>query len=120
MFSRMLSMTLKPNAGQEFTNVLTTTVLPILRAQPGFRDEMLFVESGGPEVVALSIWNSKEDADKYSRAAYPDVLSALSHLLEGPPRVESYVLAFSTTHGLSLGQTPVQSPNTTPIPGVGG
>jgi len=120
MFSRILSMTLKPNAGQEFTNVLATTILPILRAQPGFRDELLFAKAGGPEVLAVSIWDSKEDADKYSRAAYPDVLSALSHLLERPPRVESYVLAFSTAHGLSLGQTPVQSPNITPVPGVGG
>ena len=49
-----------------------------------------------------------------------DVLSALTHLIERPPRVKSYVLAFSTGQGLALGQTPLQSPNITPIPGVGG
>ena len=120
MFTRILSFTLKPNAGPQFTNALEKTVLPILREQPGFRDELLLVEPGGPKVLALSLWDSKESADKYSRAAYPDVLSALSGLIEGEPRIETYLLAFSTAHRVDLNEMPVQSPNITPVPGVGG
>jgi hypothetical protein len=120
MFSRFVSITLKPNAGQEFTNVLANTVLPILRGQPGFRDELLFVTPGGPEVLAVSIWDSQEDADKYSRAAYPDILNSLSQFIDGTPKVATYLLAFSTAHKVELGKMPVQSPNITPVPGVGG
>lgn len=119
MFSRFVSMTLKPNAGQEFTDALENRILPILREQQGFRDELLFV-TGGPEVVAVSIWDSKEDADKYARAAYPDILSSLSNLVEGTPTVQTYLLAFSTAHRIELGKAPLQSPITTPVPGVGG
>ena len=120
MHSRIVALTLKPNAGPEFTRTLQSTVLPILRAQAGFRDELLFTVPGGPEVLAISIWNSREDADRYARSAYPDVLSAISRFLEGTPRVESYLLAFSTAHRVELGEIPLQAPNTTPSPGVGG
>jgi hypothetical protein len=120
MFTRFVSITLKPNAGQEFTNALANTVLPILREQRGFRDELLFVTPGGPEVLAVSIWDSKEDADRYARWNYPDILNSLSNLIEGTPKVQTYLLAFSTAHKVELGKMPLQSPNVTPVPGVGG
>ena len=120
MFSRFVSMTLKPNAGQEFTNALERQILPILRAQRGFRDEMIFVEPGSPELLAVSLWDSQEDADRYSRAVYPEVLNLLSPLIEGTPRIETYLLTYSTAHRIGLGTVPLEDPNTTPIPGVGG
>ena len=120
MYSRIVSLTLKPNAGPEFTKALENTILPIVREQPGFRDEFLLVSPGAPEVLAISIWDSREDAEKYSRSAYPDVLSALANLVEGTPRVDSYLLAFSTAHRIKLGEVPLQTPNTTPVAGVGG
>lgn len=120
MFSRFVSFTLKPNAGQDFTNAFKNTVLPILRAQRGFRDELLFVTPGGPEVLAVSLWDSQADADKYQRSAYPDILSTLSNFIEGTPKLETYLLAFSNAHRVELGKTPLQSPITTPVPGVGG
>jgi len=119
MFSRFVSITLKPNAAQEFTDVLANTILPILREQRGFRDELLFT-TGGPEVLAVSIWDSKDDADKFAKAAYPDILSSLSNLIEGTPTVQTHLLAFSTAHEIELGKAPVQSPITTPVAGVGG
>jgi hypothetical protein len=120
MFTRFVSMTLKPNAGQDFTNALERQILPILRAQRGFRDEMIFVEPGSPELLAVSLWDSKEDADKYGRAVYPDLLNVLSPLIEGTPRIETYLLTYSTAHRIGLGTVPLENPNTTPVPGVGG
>jgi hypothetical protein len=81
---------------------------------------MLFATPGGPEVLAISLWDSQADADKYSRTAYPDILSALSNFIEGTPKVETYILAFSNAHRIELGKMPLQPPNTTPVPGVGG
>jgi len=120
MFSRFVSMTLKPNAGQEFTNALEKQILPILRAQRGFRDEMIFVEPGSPELLAVSLWDSKEDAEKYGKAVYPDLLNVLSPLIDGTPRVRAFLLTYSTAHRIGLGSVPMQDPNTTPVPGVGG
>jgi hypothetical protein len=43
-------------------------------------DEILFVVPGGPEVVAISLWDSKENAETYNRATYPEVLKTLYSL----------------------------------------
>jgi len=120
MFTRIVKLTLKPNAGQEFTNMLDKTIIPLLRKQPGFRDELLLVEPGAPEVVAISLWDSKESAEKYERAVFPEVLESLARLMEGEPRVETYLLVYSTAHDIKLGAVPLQEPNTTPQAGVGG
>jgi heme-degrading monooxygenase HmoA len=120
MFTRIVKMTLKPNAGQEFTNALETTIIPVLRKQPGFRDEMLLVKPGAPEVVAISLWDSKESAERYERAVFPEVVKSLARLVEAAPRVETYALVYSSAHNIGLGAVPLQEPNTTPQAGVGG
>ena len=38
MFTRHVIMELKPNATTEFTNVVESKILPLLRKQKGFRD----------------------------------------------------------------------------------
>ena len=43
MFTRHVIMELKPNTTTEFTNLVESKILPILRKQKGFRDEMTFV-----------------------------------------------------------------------------
>jgi quinol monooxygenase YgiN len=120
MFTRIVSMTLKPNVSTQFTELLDKKVVPALRKEPGFQDEMVLVVPGGPEVLAISIWRTKEDLDNYARTAYPKVLRMLENLLEKQPEVEEYQLAYSTLHRTGLSEFPKQSPNTTPAPGVGG
>jgi heme-degrading monooxygenase HmoA len=120
MFTRIVSMTLKPNASTEFTKMFEQKIVPMLRKEPGFQDVMVFVVPGGPELVAISIWDSKEDAESYARSAYPQVLRTLEHLLDARPEAESYQLAYSTLHRTGVSEFPKQSPNTTPAPGVGG
>jgi heme-degrading monooxygenase HmoA len=120
MFTRIVSMTLKPNVSTQFTQLLEQKVVPALRKEPGFEDEMVLVIPGGPEVVAISIWKTREDADNYARTGYPKVLRILENLIEKAPEVEVYQVAYSTIHRTGMSEFPKQSPNTTPTPGVGG
>src|SRR5690242_9579490 len=121
MFTRIATMTLKPNASGEFTQLLEQKIVPLFRDEPGFQDLMVFVVPGGPDLLILSIWDSKEDAESYEASAYPNVLRILEPLLETQqPETESYQLAYSTLHGTGLSEFPKQSPNVTPVPGVGG
>ena len=83
MFCRVVSLQLKPNTHREFSELFDKQILPTLRKQQGFRDEMLFVDPGGPEVVAISLWESRENAETYSRATYPEVLKTLAKVIEG-------------------------------------
>jgi hypothetical protein len=46
MFARRVYMHLKPNSVVEFTQRLEKDILPLLRKQRGFQDEITFVASG--------------------------------------------------------------------------
>lgn len=98
MFARNVSMQLKPNATGEFTRMLEQDVLPLLRKQSGFADELTFIGSDGTEVVAISLWDEKESADAYKRDGYPEVLKGLAQVLEGTPVVRTYEVSTSTCH----------------------
>ena len=57
MFARRVYMHLKPNSVAEFTQRLEKDVLPLLRKQKGFQDEITFVGQGGTEAFAISLWD---------------------------------------------------------------
>ena len=96
MFARNVHMQLKPNSAAQFTQTLEKEVLPVLRKQEGFRDEVVFIAPGGKEAVAISFWQSKENADAYSRSAYPEVLKTLGKVVEGTPQLQTGEVSNST------------------------
>ena len=106
MFARNVTLHLKADKATEFTRTLESDVLPLLRRQAGFKDEITFVASDRDEAVAISLWDKKESADAYSRETYPAILQKLERVVEGTPQVMSYEVANSTFHKISAqGQT---------------
>ena len=101
MFTRHLTMKLKPNTAPEFNALIEKEILPILRKQPGFRDEITFVAPERSEVIAISFWETKENCDNYNRNGYPEVLKIVEKIVEGTPKVENFVLSNSTLHTLA-------------------
>jgi heme-degrading monooxygenase HmoA len=101
MFARTVSMHLKPNSRTEFTQLLESNVIPTLRKQKGFQDEITLIGSDGTKVTAISLWDSKEDAETYNRAAYPEVLKALMKVVEGTPEIRTSDVANSTFHKIA-------------------
>ena len=94
-------MKLKTNSVQEFTRTLENEIIPVLRKQKGFKDEITFVAQERNEAVAISFWDKKEDAESYNREKYPEILKTLSKVVEGTPRVESFEVANSTSHQIA-------------------
>jgi hypothetical protein len=101
MFARSISMRLKPNTVSEFTQLIEKETLPTLRKRKGFQDEITFVVPGGAEVLGISLWDKKENAEAYSRDAYPGVLKALGKVVEGTPQVRTYEVCNSTFHKIA-------------------
>ena len=101
MYARNVSLHLKANAAGEFTRTFENDVLPLLRKQNGFKDEISFVAADRSEAVAISLWDGKENADKYSRDIYPQVLTSLAKVVEGTPTVEAYEVSNSTFHKIA-------------------
>ncbi|HEX9705131.1 MAG TPA: hypothetical protein VGA20_07790 [Gemmatimonadales bacterium] len=101
MFARNVTLQLKTNTAAEFARTLETDVLPVMRKQNGFKDEITFVAPNGTEAVAISLWDRKESADAYGRDTYPQVLKSLAQVVEGTPEVENYEVANSTWHKIA-------------------
>ena len=87
MFARIVSIHLKPNILNDFTQVFEKDVVSMLRKQHGFRDEIALAAEGGTNVTAISLWDTQEQADAYAVSTYSDVLKALDKFLDGPPKV---------------------------------
>jgi heme-degrading monooxygenase HmoA len=102
MFARKVSMYLKPNTVAEFTQRIERDILPLLRKQKGFRDELTFVSSTGTEAFAISLWDTAENAEAYNRGTYTEVTRFLAGVVEGTPKVDTYSVANSTSHKIAV------------------
>ena len=98
MIARNVTMHLKANSVAEFNRTLETDIIPLLQKQKGFRDEITFTVPGGREAVAISFWDTKENAEAYSRGSYQEVLKALAKVIDGTPQVQTWEVANSTCH----------------------
>lgn len=98
MYARKVSQTLKPNSAKDFTAKLDSDVIPLLRKQKGFQDEITFTDKDHKKVIGISLWDRKESADSYHRDAYPQVRKMLEHLTDGMAQVETYEVSNSTLH----------------------
>jgi hypothetical protein len=105
MFARRVYMHLKPNSVADFTERIEKQVVPALRKQNGFQDEITFVAPSGTEAFAISLWDRAESAEAYSRAGYPEVAKILAAVIDGPTQVETFNVANSTFHKIATAVT---------------
>ncbi|HZU43528.1 MAG TPA: antibiotic biosynthesis monooxygenase [Terriglobales bacterium] len=105
MFTRIVDCTVKPEKKEEYTQRITNEVMPILQKQPGFVDCITLTSDTDPErVVAISFWNTKNDAERYHRENYSRIMSILEPALQNEPRVHTYNVEQSTAHKIAAGK----------------
>ena len=102
MFARNVSIHLKSNMLSDYTRTFEKDILPLLRKQNGFRDEITFAGPGGVDVTAISLWENKADAEAYNTNAYPEVLKTMARFIEGTPRVQTSDVVTSTCHKIAV------------------
>ena len=101
MFSRNVSYKLKAKSAAEFTRIVEGEVIPLLRRQKGFDDAISFIAPERNEAITISLWDKKEDAEAHIAKTYPEILRALSSVVEGAPKVESFEISNSTSHQIA-------------------
>ena len=101
MIARNVTMRLKAHSLADFTQTLEKEVIPLLRKEKGFEDEITFIEAGGRQAVGISFWDKQENAEAYSRGSYAEVLKALAKVLDGTPRVQNWDVCNSTAHKIA-------------------
>jgi hypothetical protein len=103
MFARNVSFHLKSNMLSDYTRTFDKDILPLLRKQNGFKDEITFSGPGGIDVTAISLWDNKASADIYNTSTYPEVLKTMARFIEGTPKVQTSEVVNSTFHRITVG-----------------
>ena len=102
MFARNVSIHLKSNMLSDYTQTFEKNVLPLLRQQKGFRDEITLSNPGSVDVIAISLWDTKTNAEAYNTNTYPQVLKTMARFIEGTPKVQTSDVVASTFHKIAV------------------
>lgn len=89
-------MQLKKNVLPKFPEVIETEILPLLRRQKGFLEELILMAPNKTELVAISLWENKEFVEIYNREFYPEVVKILNKYVEGFPIVKTFEVEYAT------------------------
>ena len=63
MYARNISFRLKSNMQPDYTRTFENQILPLLRKQKGFKDEITLSNPGSQDAVSISLWEHKNNAD---------------------------------------------------------
>lgn len=102
MFVRQVTTLLKPDSISKFSLMMEQEVIPMLRKQEGFQDELTFFAPSQDAVTSISLWDKASNAESYSRRSFPAVLKMLEALIEGTPTVDTYEVLNSTYHKIAV------------------
>jgi heme-degrading monooxygenase HmoA len=102
MYTRIVETTSKHGKARELCHTIDEKVLPILKKQTGFVDELVMVSDSDPNrVVSISFWKTREDAERYDREQFDNVKKTIQHTLDGAPDVRTFDVHTSTAHRIT-------------------
>jgi heme-degrading monooxygenase HmoA len=105
MFARIVDFVSRPGKTRTLKETMQNKLLPILRVQPGFIDEIVLESDVEPNrVLTLSFWKTREQAESYNQETYPAVKEVLRASLEAEPLLRTFNVASSTTRNIAAGR----------------
>ena len=100
MFVRQITAQFKPAKFDLFNQRLENDVIPLPKKQTGFRDELSFYDKDKDEAIAMSFWDTKQDAERYQRDLYPEVYKKMEDTIVGTPKVRSFEVNNATWYDI--------------------
>ena len=102
MFARNVSIHLKSNMLSDYTRSFENDILPLLRKQKGFKDEITLSNPSSLDAIAISLWETRADAEAYNTKTYPEVLKTFARMIDGAPKVQTFESVTSTFHKVAV------------------
>jgi heme-degrading monooxygenase HmoA len=93
MLARHVTMTLRADSLTRFTRVIETRVIPLLREQEGFLDQITLISPERAEAIVITFWENKDSEEAFNRTRNPEVLRGLLEVIEGTPKVDLFEVA---------------------------
>ncbi len=100
MYVRQVRAHYKPDKFDLLNQRFEADVIPLLKKQSGFRDELSFFDKDKEEAFSMSFWDTKQQADTYARDLYPSVHKKMEGLLEDTPEIRAFEIANSTWYDI--------------------
>jgi hypothetical protein len=101
MFVRKATALLKLNSISKFSLLVEQEVVPLLREQNGFQDELAVFPISENGATSVSLEHDAMNSGAYSRRTYPAVRTQLAAIIEGTPTVDTYEIVNSTFHKIA-------------------
>jgi hypothetical protein len=86
--ARSVRFDIATDKNDQFHTLFRNEILPTLKKQDGFKDELLLVKD--QHVLAISVWNNADSARKYETTTYPQLDKKLRPVMSGTPTVETF------------------------------
>jgi len=86
--ARSVRFDIATDKNEQFQTLFRNEILPTLKKQDGFKDELLLVKD--QHVLAISVWNNADSARKYESTTYPQLDKKLRPVMSGTPTVETF------------------------------
>ena len=96
MYARHVTYTLKPNRRDDFIKAFDKEIVPLLQKQNGFTDVITLISPEGKNLIAISLWERRENADAFGRDVFPQALKSVAGTFDGTPEVRGLQVATST------------------------
>jgi hypothetical protein len=96
VYARNVTFRIRANMQSDYTRTFENQILPLLKKQDGFKEEITLCNPGSQDAVSISLWEHKSDADDYNIRAYPEVLKTLANVIDGTPRIQTFGTVVST------------------------
>ena len=93
-FARNVHFKIKTGKEKEFTTLFEKEVIPMLRKQNGFQNELTLVNPDG--ALGISLWENRKSAEAYQTSTYPQILEKLNPVIVGTPKVETFDVTATT------------------------
>ena len=65
-------------------------------------DELLLMTPEKQELVAISLWETKEYAEIYHRELYPKIETMVEKFIEGVPTIKNFEEQYATFHKIAI------------------
>lgn len=104
MYMLLIEGKIKRGKKEEFLKVWNSQILPLLKSQSGFVDEVLLFEQGNEAPTGLSFWKTREEAERYRDNNFSKAKSSVSHLIESPPTIRGFDVAAAEIFRITAGK----------------
>jgi quinol monooxygenase YgiN len=86
--ARSVRFDIATDKNEEFHTLFRNEILPTLKKQEGFKNELLLVKD--QHVLAISVWNNADSARKYEATTYTQLDKKLRPIMTAAPVVDTY------------------------------